>query len=234
MPVRNNGGVSHFTTPRQRAIHTVTRTAAIRVAALAAVALTAIALTGCTGTPGPSSSPSPSSSRSASPNPAVSSSAAASASPSASPSGSSSASPTANPVPVARTCDQLVSRQAMYDFNPNFGLQASFTPKSGSASAIAVAKKGVACSWLNQTSRDTIELSVAHLPAGDIAALKGDLNSSSKATSAFAAPGYFTDEGGVGVAQVFNGSYWVVARSTFFSEAGEATQIVNSAIASLG
>jgi hypothetical protein len=137
-------------------------------------------------------------------------------------------------VPVTRTCDQLVSRQAMYDFNPNFGLQASFTPKSGSTSAIAVAKKGVACSWLNQTSRDTIELSAANLPAGDIAALKGDLNSSSKATSAFAAPGYFTVEGGVGVAQVFNGSYWVVARSTFFSEAGEAAQIVNPAVASLG
>ena len=122
----------------------------------------------------------------------------------------------------------------MYDFNPNFGLQASFAPKSGSTSAIAVAKKGVACSWLNQTSRDTIELSVANLPAGDITALKSDLNSSSKATSAFAAVGYFAVEGGVGVAQVFSGSYWVVARSTFFSEAGEAAQIVNPAIASLG
>jgi hypothetical protein len=122
----------------------------------------------------------------------------------------------------------------MYDFNPNFGLQAGFTPKAGSTSAIAVAKKGVACSWLNQTSRDTIELSVANLPGGDITALKSDLGSSSTATSAFAAPGYFTVEGGVGVAQVFSGSYWVVARSTFFAEPADATQIVNPAIASLG
>lgn len=122
----------------------------------------------------------------------------------------------------------------MYDFNPNFGLQSSFTPKAGSTSAIAVAKRGVACSWLNQTSRDTIELSVANLPSGDITALKSDLNTSSKATSAFAVPGYFTVEGGVGVAQVFSGSYWVVVRSTFFSEAADAMQIVNPAIASLG
>ncbi|GAB3032545.1 hypothetical protein GCM10027052_06830 [Parafrigoribacterium mesophilum] len=122
----------------------------------------------------------------------------------------------------------------MYDFNPNFGLQSSFTPAAGSTSAIAVAKKGVACSWLNQTSRDTIELSAANLPAGDIASLKSDLGSSSTATSAFAAPGYFTVQGGVGVAQVFSGSYWVVARSTFFAEPADATQIVNPAIASLG
>ena len=115
------------------------------------------------------------------------------------------------------------------------GRQASLHAEvEGQLGQIAVAKRGVACSWLNQTSRDTIELSVANLPAGDIAALKGDLNSSSKATSAFAAPGYFTVEGGVGVAQVFKGGYWVVARSTFFSEAGEAAQIVDPAVASLG
>jgi hypothetical protein len=222
--------VSHFTRELHRVANTAATHTAPRVAALAIVALTTIALTGCTGTPGPSASPSssPSQSVSQSPSPSPSSSATASSSP------SPSASPTANPVPVTRTCDQLVSRQAMYDFNPNFGLLASFTPKPGSSAAIALAKKGVACSWLQQTSRDTIELSVANLPTGDIAALKSGLNSSSKATSAFAAPGYFTVEGGVGEAQVFTGSYWVVARSTFFSEPGEAAQIVNPAIASLG
>lgn len=121
----------------------------------------------------------------------------------------------------------------MYDFNPNFGLQSDFTPKAGTTAATALAKKGVACSWLNQTSRDTIELSVANLPPAEIDALKAKLNKSNSPVSAFAAPGYFTAADGIGLAQAFDGTFWVTARSSFFVEAGDAAQIMDAALGSL-
>jgi hypothetical protein len=122
----------------------------------------------------------------------------------------------------------------MYDFNPNFGLQSGYTPKAGSAAARAVAMKGVACSWLNQTSRDTIELSVANLPAADIKTRKAALSTSSTPVSAFGPSGYFKVDDGVGVAEAFSGTFWVVAQSTFFSEPEEAAQIVSPAMTRLG
>jgi hypothetical protein len=122
----------------------------------------------------------------------------------------------------------------MYDFNPNFGLQAGFTPKSGTAAATAVANKGLACSWMNQTSRETIEVSVANLPRAQIAAMKAKLSASSTPVSTFAAPGYFEVTGGVGQAESFDGTFWVAARSAFFTEAADAVQIVDAALESLG
>jgi hypothetical protein len=122
----------------------------------------------------------------------------------------------------------------MYDFNPNFGLQSGFTPKAGTPAATAQTNKGLACSWMNQTSRDTIEVSVANLPPAQIAAMKAKLAASSTPVSTFAAPGYFAASGGVGQADTFDGTFWVTGRSAFFTEAPDAAQIMDTAIKSLG
>jgi len=135
---------------------------------------------------------------------------------------------------VTLSCDQLISRQAMYDFNPNFGEQAGFTPKAGTPAATAQANKGLVCGWMNQTSRETVEVSAANLPPAQIAAMKAKLNASSTPVSAFATPGYFTVSGGIGQAETFDGTFWVTARSAFFSEPGDAAQLIDTAVKSLG
>ena len=126
-----------------------------------------------------------------------------------------------------------MSRQTIYDFNPNFGLQSDYAPQAGSTAASITAKKGVACSWLHQTSGDTLQVAVANLPEADIAARKSALKSSSHPVGDFGADGYFTTSGGAGVAEAFTGSFWIVASSSFFGEPAEAAAIVNAAAKSL-
>ena len=138
--------------------------------------------------------------------------------------------PDDNPVgtPITLTCEQLVNAQAIYDFNPNFGLLSGFTPAAGSLAAIAVAENGRACQWINQTSGETIQISVADLPTPRISELASTANSG-EAIGGVANQAYFA----TGAAQVFDGSFWVAAESTVFVTWDDAAPLVRDAVASL-
>ena len=105
--------------------------------------------------------------------------------------------------------------------------------RPGAPHASITAKKGIACSWLHQTSGDTLQVAVANLPEADIAARKSALKASSHPVGDFGADGYFTTTGGAGVAEAFTGSFWIVANSSYFGEPAEAAAIVNAAAKSL-
>ena len=183
-------------------------------------ATVALGLAGCVAKTGSTASPKPSASPTQSASPSVS----------AIPSPSASASAAATPTKIP--CNTLLSAQAVYDFNPNFGLDNSFSPKSGTAAATAVADKGTACSWLNQTSSDTFEFAVARPVASDLASLKA------KAAAGTPAPGlgeaaYFSTSGGVGRVDVFTGTYWLVATSVYFGTAADAKDLIMAALGTL-
>ena len=172
-------------------------------------------LVGCEPTPEPSESPS------------------ASSAPSPSESSSPSASPSAAPeeaTAVTVACADVVSAQTMYDFNPNFGLLASFTPDAGSLAAQAVASKGIACRSVNQTSSATVDVSISHPTPSAFSAAK-DAASSGTSVSGLGDAAFFSTSGGAGIVQVFNGALWITARSVFFSSAGDATSILTEAVA---
>ena len=201
----------------------------IIVVALAATV--ALGLAGCVPKPGVSASPKPSSSsHSSAPGPSVSPS--ASATPSSSPSTPAAATPTKIP------CDTLVSAQVVYDFNPNFGLDSGFSPKSGTAAATAVADKGTACSWLNQTSADTFAIAVARPAAAELASLKMTA-STGTAVAGLGDAAHFSTSGGVGRVDVFRGAYWLVATSVYFGSATDfgsgtdANKLVTAALGAL-
>ena len=161
--------------------------------------------------------------------------AAASSTPSASP--IPSASPSANDIdgiPMTMGCSELVSAQAMYDYNPNFSLKSNYTPAPGSLPARVAEQRGVACAWVNQTSGEIIELAVANLPADHSTRLKNDLVTSSKSVPTYNVEGYFTVNSGVGEAQAFADPYWIVSSSKAYFEPGDAAPIMAAAITSLG
>ena len=143
------------------------------------------------------------------------------------------ATPSATPVSVA--CGKLIDPQTMYDFNPNFGLIDSWTPAAGSPAAVAKSDKGVACRWLNQTSGDLIDLSVASLDAASIESLKNQTVGASTMVPTYsgADEGYFSVANGIGTAVVFDRSYWIVLTSTFFAEPGDPSDLVASVLAAL-
>jgi hypothetical protein len=137
--------------------------------------------------------------------------------------------------PVGRTCEQLLSAQAMYEYNPNFVPLTSFTPASGTAGAQAKQYKGVACRWQNETSNDVIDLSVADLDPATIESLKNQAVSKSTMVPTYqgAEEGYFSVGSGSGTAIAFVGSSWIVMTSQQFAEPGDAEMLMDPVIAAL-
>lgn len=163
---------------------------------------------------------------------------AASAAPSAAPSSSPTAEPTPKPEPIPFdiACDSLLTAQQVYDFNPNFGTNPDYSPASDSLAQDAVENNaGTACSWLNQTSGETIDIAVAALPAPTSEEYKNALVMNSNFVPTYGDEAYFEVDGsGAGVAQVFSGQYYIAAVSTVFYEPGDAEPIVDAVIANLG
>ncbi len=193
------------------------------VIVVALTASVALGLAACVPEPGTSKTPSP----------------AATDSPAATPVPSSTISPTPTPTPSAAAatatkiaCGTLISAQAVYDFNPNFGLDSGFSPKAGSAAATAVADKGTACNWLNQTSGDTFAFAVSRPAATELASRKTTAATGTPA-SGLGDAAYFSTSGGVGQVDVFRGAYWLVATSVYFGSAADAKDLVTAALGAL-
>lgn len=134
---------------------------------------------------------------------------------------------------MTQTCEELVTPNELFEFNQNFGPQPEYEAEPGSLAARVVELRGVACGWSNQTSNETIEIAVAHLPTSDITDLKNDLVLKSTAIPTYGDEAYFDSDSGVGTAQVFSGDYWIVARSVTFYEPGDATTLVEDVIQAL-
>lgn len=131
--------------------------------------------------------------------------------------------------PVSIACSTLVPAQVMYDFNPNFSLQAAYAPKSGTPEYAAAADKGTACNWVNDSSGETLTVAVARPGSVEFASLK------SSAASGTTAPGfgdaaYFSG----GRLQIFSGAYWLTTASTYYSTADDASSIAKAALGNLG
>lgn len=165
------------------------------------------------------------------PTPATLATSTASATPTPTPTASAS---DVDGIPMSIPCTELITPQAMYDYNPNFGLEAGHQPVSGSLAAAVLKQNGVACSWINQTSGQRIEIAVAKLPEAHSTALKNELVTTSHSVPTYRVEGYFTLNGSVGEAQAFPDPYWVVATSTAFFEPGDVAPLMASAIKALG
>ncbi len=195
---------------------------ALRTAAVAALLAGALALTACT-----PSSPSPSSSKPA---------AGAGSTPSSGSTPDQPATPTAPPTPVTLTCDQIVTPDQMYAFNPNFGADPGYSPAAGSLEKQIAEWKGATCAWLNQTSGDVIQISVARPPSTAMESLKNAAVTSGTPVPTYGVPpaveGYFTT-GKSGLVQIFRGSYWIVAESPAFFEPGDAAPLMENVLGNI-
>lgn len=189
---------------------------------MAIAAISAIALTGCQDQSGPEVV-----------NPLPPSATDFPASPEPTPSSSTAGGDVREAVAVNLDCSAVVDAQTMYDFNPNFGLLSSFSPDAGSLAAQAVASKGVACRWLNQTSGVTLDVSIAKPSSTDFEAAQA-LAKSGTPASGFGDAAYFSSSGGTGALQVFAGDYWLTTTSVFYSQAADAASIMNATLKSIG
>lgn len=184
--------------------------------ALAAVALVLL-LAGCV--PGPQATPPPTE--------------VAKPEPTAPPAPTSTATPkpTAETEPAGLACADLLSPQAVYDYNPNVGLLTDFTPSADSLAGEAVAQQGIACRLLNQTSGSTVDIGVVRFTEAAFPGKRDSLSAGASPTAAF--DGFFDATGDGGVAQVFVSPYWLTITSGDFVEAGDAAQLVETVVSGL-
>lgn len=162
------------------------------------------------------------------------------AAPTPSPTGTASSTPSATPTPTAAiipldiACDQLISPDAMYTFDPNLSSLGSFVPDAGTPAASAIAAGGVACRWVHDTTGATLDVSAAELPESVSTDLKNELVLSSNSVPTYGVEGYFQQVSGVGQAQAFPDPYWVTVVSSLLFEPGDAAPLVAAAISGLG
>ena len=144
--------------------------------------------------------------------------------------------PSDPPTPVTLTCDQIVTADQLYAYNPNFGADPGYQPKDGSLEKKIADWKGATCAWQNQTSGDVIEVAIAQPPASELEGLKNAAVTAATPVPTYGVPpeveGYFK-QGTAGQVQVFRGAYWIVADSTAFFEPGDAAPLMQDILANV-
>lgn len=207
---------------------------ALRRSALIALAAASLTLTACAPPVGPDDSPSPSAPSHSESTPSES----------APPDehredpGEATAPPTSTTRPdagedVGLACDDVITLQQMYDFNPNVSALGQFTPEAGSLADTVVSYNGLTCRWSNNTSGRTIDVAIAKLDPETLADLSADAAKSADSVSVYGDEGYFGQSSGVGTAQIFTGSYWIVLSSKDFTTARGAEQLAGFVVGNL-
>lgn len=203
-----------------------------------AIAVAMLAVAGCSAEePDDTASPSPSASRAPSPSaePDATATPAPSPTPSETPSdapGETAApEPSAAPLsgqPVGLRCDELLTAQDVYDYNPNVGTDPGYRPRAGSGPEQTNELSGIACGWLNQTSGQTYSIGAARFDSAELPRVRAMVERSGGDSLGGGLDGSYRVESGVGIIDVFFGSYWVSAESSAFLSADDARPLLDS------
>lgn len=168
------------------------------------------------------------------PSPTVSGSATAGPSPSGSPTPVTPSATAAPATPVDLACTDVLSLQAVYDFNPNYGADPGYSPTAGSDAAEAVARDGIACGWLNQTSGDTFEVAVSIPSDDELERLRAAARAAGSEFEVDGADAWFAASGGVGIAWLRVDDHWVVIGGAQFGGPGDVAQLAQAAADAIG
>lgn len=192
------------------------RLAAAGLAIAVATVLVACATEEPTPTPGASASPSPS--------PSVSPSATPTESPAPEP---DPVTPPAEATPIGISCQQLLTAEDIYNYNPNMALVEGQAPAAGTPGARAVSAGGIACAILNLSSNETIVVAASNPGPAALAAARAG---SGAPAEGLGGEGWFAG----GTATVIAGPYLVTATSPVFTAGADAAPLTVAAISHLG
>ncbi|MFF2275015.1 iron ABC transporter ATP-binding protein [Agromyces sp. NPDC058126] len=144
--------------------------------------------------------------------------------------------PAEEPTPFEIACDELLSADDVYAYNPNLGNAPDYEPAADGVLGVEE-EAGTTCGLLNQTSGALIEFGVATPPEGALEGRKNDAALGSKPVPTYGTPpeveGYFSVTDEQGEAQVFSGQYWIVVESAEFVEPGDAQVLVAAILENL-
>lgn len=134
--------------------------------------------------------------------------------------------PSLSSTPVEIDCDALLSLETIYEFNPNVGIDPAYMPTARGAEALAY--DGVSCGWINQTSGDSLSVSVARFDAVSLSALQQIARERDGST--VVGPdntATFRTVNGIGSLELFADSYWISIESRMIVEYADATLLID-------
>jgi hypothetical protein len=126
---------------------------------------------------------------------------------------------------VTTTCDRILTAAQVYAYNPNVVADTAYSPKPGSLPASMKANGALACGWINETSRVELEVTVTIATASELTAAKAVAAKGASVHTDSADLAYFAVSGGIGAAQLFQGSYWVAVSSAGFPTSDDAAAV---------
>lgn len=139
--------------------------------------------------------------------------------------------------PVGKTCDDVMSLQALYDFNPNFTYDANLSTPSSSHAEKIVSIQGISCAYLNLSSGSKIFLSLAKLDETGLSILKEQLSAEgAKKVTSGSLPvdaSFFSITDGVGTQDILTNKFWVSVSSASFISPEDTSHFLKSVLASL-
>jgi hypothetical protein len=139
-------------------------------------------------------------------------------------------------LPLNKSCDELMSAQSLYDFNPNFSFDASGKTLETNSSSEISNLGGIDCVYLNLTSQQTIQLGVAHISEDGLKTLGSEREKIPGVKFEKTPEGYLTffyTESGVGVLDVTVGQYLISLASSGFEKASDASEFLTPIVKGL-
>lgn len=131
-------------------------------------------------------------------------------------------------VKIETKCEDVISLQELYDFNPNFALDQSSPALSQEIANNFDSLKGLTCVYKNLTSGELIQLSLAKISDGSVPYLKQLLSESgqSAGSTSGSEASSFTSQDGMGTSQIILRNYWISVSSQSFLSSTDAEQFV--------
>lgn len=129
-------------------------------------------------------------------------------------------------------CESLLSAETLYEFNPNVGANPEHSPSARGVEAQSYG--GLTCGWVNQTSGDTISISLARFDEPSLGVVRATAVSREGAEPVGdGIEGTLRRVNGAGALEVFEDSYWIVLESRMIVEAKDSATLITEITANL-
>lgn len=134
-------------------------------------------------------------------------------------------------IPLDIDCLDVISLEALYDFNPNFGSSATIEMSPRTERVLGF--EGIACGWTNQSSGDSITTAVARFSASDLSVIRAESEAVQRPEIVMDSAVFFWRNADVGSLEAFARDYWIVIESSTFSDQSDALPLLDAIVASL-
>lgn len=131
--------------------------------------------------------------------------------------------------PIDISCEQALSLQSLYDFDPNLALTPNHKTSLGSTGAQQEALGAISCLLTNLSSQEEFQVVITKLDAASekhqVSVISNPMTGDTTYQVSSGVPGLFSIADSVGTAQFMTGKYWVSIASKTLANGIQASQL---------